>query len=232
MWVLDLSGDLKEVKLSLLILWILGYHLVVNIHLKFLTGLPKLLSGSWPRKTLTLLLYTFMIFWSLVNLWKPVKLPLILYLVFCKIWGFRLTGRKLSILHKGCFFWVCCSTHTVQCSMSSPEIKLMALKSYLLEFSLHCRASKRQLQVLAEKLNWACRIFYGGRTFLRRILDLMNPLNSANVKLKLNAELYADLSWWISFLAVFNGKYLSLDRFPTTDSAYQLQRSSCYCAGC
>ena len=54
-----LSGDLK---LSLLILWILGYHLVVNVHLKFLTGLPKLLGGSWPRKALRLLLYTLIIF--------------------------------------------------------------------------------------------------------------------------------------------------------------------------
>ena len=93
----------------------------------------------------------------------------------------------------------------------------MALKSYLLEFSLRRRASKRQLQMLAGKLNWACRVVYGGRTFLRRILDLMNRLNSPNAKLKLNAEFYADLSLWISFLALFNGKCLFLCRFPTTD---------------
>ena len=64
----------------------------------------------------------------------------------------------------------------VQCSMSLPEAKLETLKSYLLEFSLHCRASKRQLQVLAGKLNWACRIVYGGHTFLRRISDQINQL--------------------------------------------------------
>ena len=135
---------------------------------KFLTGLPKLLGESWPKKALRLLLYTLMIFWSLVSLWKPVKLPLILYLVFCKIWGFGLTGRRLLILLKGWFF-LGVLLDTVQCSMSLPEIKLMALKSYLLEFSLRRRASKRQLQVLAGKLNWACRVVYGGRTFLRRI---------------------------------------------------------------
>ena len=35
--------------------------------------------------------------------------------------------------------------------------------------------------------------------------------------LNINAEFYADLSRWISFLAVFNCKCLFLDRLPTTD---------------
>ena len=95
--------------------------------------------------------------------------------------------------------------------MSLPEVELVTLKSYLLEFSLHRRASKRQLHVLAGKLGlWR-------RTFLRRTLDLMNQLNSPNDKRKLNAEFYADPSWWISFLAVFNGKCLFLDMLPITD---------------
>ena len=84
---------------------------------------------------------------------------------------------------------------TVRCSMSLPDVKLLALKSYLLEFSLRGRASKRHFQVLAWKLNWACSVVYGGRTFLRRILDFMNQLNSPNAKIKLNTEFYADLFW-------------------------------------
>ena len=101
--------------------------------------------------------------------------------------------------------------------MALPEAKFDALKSYLLEFSLRCGASKRQLQLLAGKLNWPCRIVYGGRTFLRRILDQINLLNSPNAKFKFNEDFYAALAWWLSFLSVFNGKYLFLDRLPTTD---------------
>ena len=130
--------------------------------------------------------------------------------------GFRINWQKVVYPTQRLVF-LGVLLDTVQCSMSLPEIKLMALKSYLLEFSLRHRASKRQLQVLAGKLNWACRVVYGGWTFLRRILDLMNRLNSPNAKLRLNAEFYADLSWWISFLALFNGKCLFLDRIPTTD---------------
>ena len=74
---------------------------------------------------------------------------------------------------------------TVQCSMSMPEDKLEALRSYQLEFSLHCRASKRQLWVLAGKLNWACRVVFGARlssyvfsTRLTNLTPLMLSLNS------------------------------------------------------
>ena len=79
--------------------------------------------------------------------------------------------------------------NTVGCTVSLlPEEKLGALKSYLLEFSLWRRASKRQLQVLAGKLNWTCRVVYwgggggGGAHFLRDIIDQMNLLGSSNAK--------------------------------------------------
>ena len=104
-----------------------------------------------------------------------------------------------------------------QCSMSLPEAKLEALKPYLLEFSLQFRASERQLQVLVGKLNWACRITYGGHTFLGRTLDQVNQLTSPKAKFKFNEDFYADLSWWISFLSVFNGKTLFLEEVPATD---------------
>ena len=106
---------------------------------------------------------------------------------------------------------------TVRCTLSLPEDKLEALKAFLLEFSLRKRASKGQFQALAGKLNWACRVVYGGRTFLRRILDQTNQLNSPNAKFKLNKDFYADLDWWLSFFSVFNGKHLFLDKLPTID---------------
>ena len=42
---------------------------------------------------------------------------------------------------------------TVECAMSLPAEKLKTLHKFLLEFSVRRRASKRQLQVLAGKLN-------------------------------------------------------------------------------
>ena len=106
---------------------------------------------------------------------------------------------------------------TVECAMSLPAEKLKTLHEFLLEFSVCRRASKRQLQVLAGKLNWACRVVYGGRTFLRQVIDQICLLKSPNAKFRLDSEFFADLRWWISFLSSFNGRQVFLDKVPTID---------------
>ena len=77
--------------------------------------------------------------------------------------------------------------------------------------------SKRELQVLAGKLNWACRVVFGGRTFLRCILDAISGLQSLSDRFQFTCEFYADLSWWADFLSVFNGKRMFLDNIPVVD---------------
>ena len=106
---------------------------------------------------------------------------------------------------------------TVECAMLSPAEKLETLHEFLVEFSVCCRAFKRQLQVLAGKLNWACQVVYGGRTFLRRVIDQICLLKSPNAKFRLNSEFFADLRWCISFLSSFNGRQVFLDEEPTID---------------
>ena len=50
-------------------------------------------------------------------------------------------------------------------TMTLPVDKLAELDTLVLEFQKKQRASKTQLQRLAGKLNWACRVVYGGRIF-------------------------------------------------------------------
>ena len=66
--------------------------------------------------------------------------------------------------------------------------KLTELHTVVLEFQNKQRASKKQLQRLASKLNWACRVVYGRRTFLRLILDTMNALSPSGFR--------SDIAWW------------------------------------
>jgi hypothetical protein len=68
------------------------------------------------------------------------------------------------------------------------------------------KVSKRTLQSLAGKLNWVCKVVYGGRTFLRRILDVMNTLRAPHHRVRLTKALQADLDWWLEFFPRFNGK--------------------------
>ena len=101
---------------------------------------------------------------------------------------------------------------TVRQCMSLPASKLVELQDLVTQFQKCVRASKRQLQQLADKLNWACRVVYGGRTFLRRILDTMNLLVKPSAQCKLTPDFYADIQWWCDFLQTFNGKHLFLSQ--------------------
>jgi hypothetical protein len=64
----------------------------------------------------------------------------------------------------------------------------------------------KQLQALAGKFNWASSVVRGGRTYLRRILDLMKSLKHARHKVLILHGMRKDLLWWKEFLSVFNGR--------------------------
>ena len=100
--------------------------------------------------------------------------------------------------------------------MTLPHEKLTELQAIVCSFQTKRRATKNQLQRLAGKLNWACRLVYGGRTFPRRVVDTINSM-SASAKHKLSVSFYRDISWWVNFLKVFNGTQLFLNRQPTVD---------------
>ncbi|KAL9952390.1 hypothetical protein ACROYT_G039640 [Oculina patagonica] len=106
---------------------------------------------------------------------------------------------------------------TNNCSLSLPSSKLTELQTVISNFLNKRRANKKQLQQLAGKLNWACRVVYGGRTFLRRILDMMNTLQSTTAKVRLSSDFFEDIKWWHSFLQVFNGQRPFLSTKPITD---------------
>jgi len=95
-----------------------------------------------------------------------------------------------------------------------PADKLLALKVDLEVFAKRKRASKRQLQSLAGKLHWAAGVVYGGRVFVRRILDAICTLRAANHKCVLTLEMRRDIQWWKDFMRSFNGMTLIIDRGP------------------
>jgi len=65
--------------------------------------------------------------------------------------------------------------------------------------------TKRALQTLVGKLNFAARVVFGGRTFLRRMIDTVNSLRHPHHHIRPTVALKADLAWWAEFLSVFNG---------------------------
>lgn len=100
-----------------------------------------------------------------------------------------------------------------------PQSKLEELKAELAEFQMRQRASKKQLQSLAGKLNWASAVVRGGRVFLRRIINGIMRLKRDWHKLRLSGDILLDIKWWHNFIVSFNGKSLLLSEVPVTSAA-------------
>ena len=138
--------------------------------------------------------------------------------------GFEISFRKV-VPPTQCLTFLGVQIDSVDRYLSLPQNKLADLQAFVQEFLYRRRACKRQLQVLAGKINWACQVVCRGRTFLRRILDAMNSLQSPSARFRFTPEFYADLLWWSQFLQVFNGKRMFLDTVPEltvqTDACFE-----------
>ncbi|CAG2211241.1 unnamed protein product [Mytilus edulis] len=106
-----------------------------------------------------------------------------------------------------------------------PSDKLAVLKAELLAFTKRSHASKKQLQSLAGKLNWASAVIRGGRVFLRRIINCIMRIKRDWHKARLKGDIAQDILWWNNFISSFNGKSLILDQYPVTSVATDACRS-------
>ena len=97
-----------------------------------------------------------------------------------------------------------------------PTDKLTALQREI-RAALSCRSlTKKALQSLAGRLNWATRVIYGGRFHLRRVLDRIQCLKAPWHRTRVTDGVKADLLWWMEFLPSFNGRTPMVDCRPTT----------------
>jgi hypothetical protein len=106
--------------------------------------------------------------------------------------------------------------NSVTMHISLPSNKLSELKAEIADFMLRQRASKRQLQSLAGNLKWAASVVYGGRVFLRCIINAFCALKHKSHKMRLSWDIKQDIAWWHRFLDTFNGKSLLLHLTPIT----------------
>ena len=94
---------------------------------------------------------------------------------------------------------------SVNMQISLPPHKLEKLHSELTFFKDRSRATKNQLQRLCGVLAHCAKVVRGGRTFSRRIIDLLSGLPEGNPRITLGSEFHLDLLWWIEFSKLFNG---------------------------
>ena len=95
---------------------------------------------------------------------------------------------------------------SVAMELRLPMDKLQKLKNQLRYFLSKKKATRKELEVLGGILAHCCKVVHGGRTFSRRVYDLIASVRKSSHKLRLNEDFKMDLKWWIRFSDTFNGK--------------------------
>ena len=89
-----------------------------------------------------------------------------------------------------------------------PKDKLLRLRSLLVEWGDRRACERRELESLIGTLNHACKVVRSGRSFLRRMLDLLHgvPMHPTRPHpIRLNRAFRSDLMWWRTFVTDWNG---------------------------
>ena len=120
--------------------------------------------------------------------------------------GFRVNwtkcvGPSQCVRYLGVLFDTCNMT------VSLPEDKITKLLCEIAFFQDKTRATRRQIQRLCGILAHASKVVRAGRTFSRRVINLLKSLPAkGNPKINLNDDFRKDVSWWSRFVKSFNGK--------------------------
>ena len=95
--------------------------------------------------------------------------------------------------------------NSIDMTLELPSKKLCAFKNDLVEFRNCPRVTKRHIQSILGKINWATQCIYGGRFHMRRLIDRMCRLKKPWHKSRVTRDMKADIDWWTQFMDNFNG---------------------------
>ena len=127
------------------------------------------------------------------NLALGVLMRLLRYL------GFHLSYPKI-VMPAQSVVYLGIQIDTVAMQLSLPPDKLTNLNNVVLEFSVKTKATKKELQVLAGHLSHAATVVSGGRTFSRRVINVIKRLPDSHVKVPLPSWFFDDIKWCHKFL--------------------------------
>ncbi|KAK3737999.1 hypothetical protein QZH41_009638 [Actinostola sp. cb2023] len=105
-----------------------------------------------------------------------------------------------------------------------PMEKLAALRQLIREWTTRRCCNRQQLESLIGHLHHAAKVVWPGRSFLRRMIDLLCCFRKRDHPIRLNREFHLDLQWWHQFLASWHGVNFWL--YPGMPQTYDLEVTS------
>ena len=122
----------------------------------------------------------------------------------------KVEGPKQKIVFLGV------EINTREYTFSLPETKLRDLRNEVAHLMTVKQVTKRGLQSVIGKLNWAALLVYGGRPHIRRLIDRQNVLRGPNHKTRVTTDMREDLLWWMIHMEHFNGTMPIAESRPTS----------------
>ena len=86
-----------------------------------------------------------------------------------------------------------------------PRDKFVRIVALLESWSVKRHCSRKELESLIGTLHHACKVIPQGRTFIRRMINLLSAFRRDDHPIRLNREFHLDLSWWREFFISWDG---------------------------
>ena len=119
-------------------------------------------------------------------------------------------------------------------TMSVPEEKLQEIKHTLQTWANKALASKREIQSILGKLQFAAKCVKPGRVFIARMLEHLRSLTFVppDKKTPLPTSFLKDIAWWQKFMERYNGVSItSQESWSTPDTVFATDACLEACGG-
>ena len=107
-----------------------------------------------------------------------------------------------------CLVFLGIEIDTLAGQLRLPHDKLERLRTLLRDWGDRKHCERKQLESLIGLLNHACKVVRSGRSFLRRMIDLLHSVHHpphSKTPIRLNKGFRSDLAWWATFIQQWNG---------------------------
>ena len=113
---------------------------------------------------------------------------------------------------------------SLQLQACLPQDKFDRILALLNSWSHKHHCTRKELESLIGNLQHACKVVPAGRTFIRRMINLLSAFRREDHPIRLNREFHLDLTWWCEFFHSWNGHSFLL--YPQWAPVPDLQISS------
>lgn len=91
-------------------------------------------------------------------------------------------------------------------TLSLPLEKLSVLLEGVAELLGRRKVGRKDLQRLVGRMQWAAKVVYGGRAFMRSLLDGLSTMYHPGHHVRVSSLMRADLRWWLEHASLHNGQ--------------------------